>query len=1048
MGQRGSQHELDEIVWAPASVRLGSVGLDLRQPSDINALTKLLNARFVDDRTVEERDGHIGTLVQDSSDFAAVGQAATVGSWVYGHGMQLANTNAAAWENAHHPIAGRGAATFRLDGHDVVWTGDRLLTVKEGSSLGSSVYWQRSATATAELSRGLPAFMPLQTDSAPPASVTGNYVETCLTSKYRCYLHTDTGGMLTAWILDRGNGAIVNKSEISGASNNPAECKIISSANTLVALWRDATSNTMYMNYWTGTQWNGATSLSTFIQAFDVAVTPGGFILLMRNNTLLLVTEYVGVKVITANFAALTSLAIPFNVANGSCAIGTAPDGGFAVVFEDGSGVPGLYVGVYSKAAAIQDITKQLSSATGWTSGVAVCSRALKESDGKYRWVTHASRGVTTGVQMNSLSWTGSTLTVGTSVVRHNSTLSSKSFRVGDEVFCWLRSNNAGTHYLIAGGGQYQVCGYADREEAITRTVGGNYGVPHVLADPNDARGATFTWARPYNTGQSYNHGGNVRVGDIDFLPRLCPVQFGHSVYLSGSSVRNFDGVELGDAGFQDYPKTANDVQASGGSLTATGTYYVRVYPVRYNKKGERFQGAAVTYGPIVLTIGNTKDTLTINTMSSTNHSDVVYEVYRTESLGTTFYLEGTVAGSLTASTVSFVLTMADSALRLLEADPHAAGIGALSEVEEWGPLGCSMLAVSGDRLWGAGGQVPSGTVQFSKLREDGEGAGFDDLAGFQVVDTEGQTITSVHAQNDTTVIHEADKLFVIAGTGPDNYGRGAFQIPQIELADGAITHFGSASTQLGSVYWAASGPRLLTNQFKVENIGAPVRPLAETLTISGVRVNKGRQEVVWYTEDGTALLWNYLGENSRWAQWNGLEIAGCSPDALVSTDGRLLIESANAVGDDGLSIPFVWKSGNLRAEQIMSGATLLRSIGIVGTFRGSHVLRFRIFYNGSPLWSDEFIWEPETNTWLTAGEDYETLTPAQIDALGPLDKSGSYATSKRTSRRECRFFQVEASNLGATSKTYTPYELSLELGSEGTLARTMVNTFTTKIGR
>lgn len=1042
----------DNITWKTAGVRLGTSGLDLREPSDPGALTKLVNARFADDRTVEERDGYLGTLVQDSATFAPVGITAEVGDWVYGHGRQLKNTNAASWENAHHPIPGRGQATFEYDGHNVVWTGDRLLVVKDGGSLGASNFWQRNVANTADLAYGLPAHLPLQTDTFPPAAVTGNYVETCLTSQYRCYLHTDTGGALTAWVINRSTGAIVNKSEISGASNNPAECKVINSAEYLVALWRDATSNQLYMNYWTGSQWNGAASLQTSVGAFDVATVPGGFHVAVRFTTNgMAFTQYAGIKVTTANYAQWTNMPNGSNPPALACGIAVAPDGGIGAIWESASSL-GLCAAIYNKNLVLQDSIRVIDALTGWTNGVSICARGLKEADGKYKWVTHASRNASAGVEINHLRFSFGSLVVGTPVFRYNSTLASKSFRVGDEVFCWLRSNNAGTHYLIAGAGQLQVVGFADREEAIARTAGGNYGIPHVLADPSDTRGASFTWARPFNTGQTYSHGGNVRIGDIDFLPPLSSVQYGLSRYLSGSAVRNYDGIELGDAGFQDYPKVASDVQATGGSLTntgaSTGIYYTRVYPVRYNKKGERFMGAAVTYGPITLTGGNTKSTLTISTLPDTNHSDVVFEVYRTETLGTAFYLEGTVANDLNAATVSFVLTMADASLRLLTGDPHAAGVGALSEVMEWGPLGCSILATAGDRLWGAGGQVTAGEVQFSKLKEPGEGAGFDDLAGFQVVDSEGGVITSVHPQQDTVVVHEASQLFVVAGTGPDNYGRGSYTIPEIVLADGAVTHFGTVSTQLGTVYWGKEGPRLLTNGYAVKNISAQVRSLAETLEPSGVQVDVARQEVVWYTSTGDALLWNYLGNESRWAKWTGLSVAGCSPAALILTDGKLLASSPDAVGDDGQGFPFIWCSGNLRADQIMQGATLLRAAGVVGRYRGYHKLRMRVYYNGSPLWSDEITWDPTDKTWLSSGGSASTLTPAQVDAAYTKAHAGTYVTHRRTGRQESHYFRIEVSNIEATGKTYTPYELSLELGLKDGLGRVPVTTVSSKMAR
>lgn len=1062
MAARGSQHEQDEITWNTAGIRLGLRGLDLRQPSDPDALTKLLNARFLDDRLIRQRDGHSAELIQDSSSFAPLGPNYSVSDeWALGHGRRVSSTNAAGWENAHHPIPGRGEHTFHYDGTDVVWTGDRLLVAKEGSpSLGGSSFWGRSTSDT-ELPRGIPAYLPLQTDSTPTASVTGDYIETCLTESYRVYLYAEPSSFLTADIVDRGTGAVVSTQMVSPSDHQVVEPKVVNAGGVVVALWRDSASDTLYISHYTGAEWTTASNVDTDVKSFDVVAVSGGFYVLWRTAAPSADKLFVGKYATGALSGSPTAIATqdsPFAFATEVPLDAVVPDGPVALAISPSDqvgiacGADGaLKMRVFSSAMeALSGISwTTVDANASWVGGVAICSRGLKESDGQYQWVVHASRGTDNGAVIAQATLTLGTGITLTNVTRHNSILASKSWRVGDEVFCWLRSGLAGTHYLVGGTvPSPQVCGYADREEAIERVeADSNYAIPHVAADPLDEDGYTFTWIRPYNTGQTYRHGGNARVGDMDFLPEVTSVKFGRSQYISGCAVRNWDGIELGDAGFQDWPTVKEATKSdSSGELTATGVYYLRIYAVRYNKRGERFTSPAVSHGPVELT--GTEDTIvaSIRSLPSTNHDDVEFECYRTEAGGTTFYLEGTVANDLTTATVSFTFGMSDADLIDEPADSHAAGVGALSELEEIGPLGCSMLAVSGDRLWGAGGQVTPGTVQFSKLKEEGEGAGFDDLAGFQIVDTEGRTITSVHTLNDITVVHEKDQLYIISGTGPDNYGRGAFTIPQIVLSDGAVNNYG-ALTQVGRVYWGKDGPRLLTTSFAVVNISLPVLTLSKTLTPSGCRSDLPRKEVIFYTREGKGLLWNYLGEQPRWAEWSGLKIASCSQEALLTTDGYLLFEDEGADGDGGQSMKFVWRSGNLRPEQILQGHALVRAMGLVGQFLRAHTLRFKIYYNGSPLHSELWEWDATEDTWLTSGETWEDLTPAEVDALLPVDRSGSYVTHKRTARQSCHFFQVELST-ESTKPVYVPYELSLEVGARGGLGRVPVNTFSTTVAR
>lgn len=1043
---RNSQQDQDAVDWQTVGLRLGTLGLDLRQPSGSGSLTKLLNARFLDEQNIARRDGHLSYQAQDASDYPtfnstiifnhAIGGPITPIGWTYGHGQRLSPTNANATGSEHLPAPLRGQSTFRFRGNDVVWTGDRLLQMRTDGlgALGGSLFWGDNS-ATKPLAYGHPAYLPSQADSSPCDTILGEHVQTCLTSTVRVV--ASSGSAVTTWITNRATGALVLKATLGGGTS-PVDIRLFQSGAAVVCLWRDFVSANLYISSWLGSTWSVASVIDSGVNAFEVAPVAGGFHLAYRTTAALWISHYVGGAVTDQPYTHKTSIPT-VTTPNGPTAIGVAPSGMLYVVW---AATTGLYARVYDPLAGFMGAVVQISATTTWDGGLSVAIRGVP-FNGSYPCVVHAGSGTTVRtIEFVRANPTNVTRTD----TKFNSVMTSRSFVVGNEVFCWLRATNANTAYLLGGAARTLVCGYADREEA-----GSDFAVidasirplPMVNPDPLDATGTQFTWIRPYHTGQTYTHPGNVRIGDLNFLPPLSVAHFGRSVYLSGSSVRNWDGVALGDTGFQSFPVVNSSAPAGGGSpgLTALGVYEYRVYAVRYNAQGERFQSAARVYTAPTLTGTDNKLTLTIATLPDTNHSDVVFEVYRTKSTLSAFFLEGTVANDLTAATVSFVSQLDDGALGLKLGDPHATGVGNIVELEEFGPLGCTILAVAGDRLFGAGGQVPRGQVQFSKLKENGEGVGFDDLAGTQDVDSQGGDITSIVGYNDAIVVFQKERLYMLAGTGPDNFGVGTFSVPQIVLADGATTHAGTAVIQAGVLYWGDNGPRILQPNFRVENISAPIHALTGGMVPSGVQVDLSRQEVVWYTSSGDAVLWNYRG-SSRWAQWNGLPIAGCSEAALVTTDGRLLIESPDAVGDGGLRFEFVGRTGELRPGTMLGGATLLRSVGFVGSHDGDHTMRVRVHYNGSPLWTDEWTWQPDTGTWLGAGSDFATLTPAQVDALLPTDHSGQYATHKRVTRQNCRHFTVEWSDTGAVGPTFTPYELSLELGAMGGLGRVPVNTF------
>jgi hypothetical protein len=631
------------------------------------------------------------------------------------------------------------------------------------------------------------------------------------------------------------------------------------------------------------------------------------------------------------------------------------------------------------------------------------------------------------------------------SSVRWNAQVASKAFLVGDKVFVWYRATNSSTLFLVAAGNDLLIAGVADREEAGERTLTDTVrGISQVVQDPRDEH--TFTFARAYETGQDYARQGNIRIGDINFLPFFSAVQYGKSVYIAGSLVRNWDGKELGDAGFHDYPVVATHVASNtDGFLSAGSLYQYRVYPVRYNARGERFMGAAVTYQ--ASTSGSTSDPathsveLSIRTVAMTNHDDVVLEIYRSEAGGTTFYLEDTVDNDTSSPTMTWLSTMSDSDLIDQTADSHETGVAGADEIEEFGPTGCAFLVVAADRLWGAGGQVPTGRVQFSKLKETVEGAGFDALAGWQEIDCEGGEITSFAGYADSLLVFERNKIYVLFGSGPDNYGYGAFGTPKMTLADGAINHAGTIVTEHGVLFWGVDGPRFLSPSLQVENISDPVRPLTKGMTPTAVQAK--HREVVWFTAEGDAVLFNYAGQGGRWAQWTGLKIAACSREALVTTDGVLLREDDDALGDNGVPFEYGGSTGDLDAEQLLLGHNLVRQIGAVGKYLGPHRLRLRIFYNGAPMWAEQQVWDPAAETYLKSVDDVADLTPAEVDALRLRDQSGKYAFHKKLARHSSATFRVEWSDLGEFRPTYLLHALVFELGARGGLARIPANTFT-----
>lgn len=1064
MPPRNSNQDTDGTVWATAGVRLGEYGMDLRRPSEPPALADLLNARFINERTLNRRNGFDGQELRDGESFPVTtsGLDPLSGGWVYGHGQWVT-------DNAeHYPIHLRGGATFNLGDEQVAWTGDRLLLPQSDgtSAIGSSDFWGRTSNNGPVHPRGIPAHLPLETDTYPPNTVHGDWVEGCATESLRVYVHIVSNAVV-ATVVDRASGAVLSTTTVTGTSTAPCCPTVLESGGTVVLLFGDTTDHYLRFRYLTGTTWSNEDHLATDAVSYDVAALPGtGFFVMWYTGS--------GLKIgIVAGQG--TSELIPFGttlttsspvtgpvIALGFCALGIA----LGVAYQSGTSL------VFDEFNTLLTQVATFTPRTSWTpQGLTVSARALVYNGtiAPAEWVVHSGD---TGGDVQVVSY-NSTFGATTTFHRYNSDLISRSFTVGDEVFAWMRSRNSDSLYLLCGATHPYVSGSADRESGVTPKVPGGsyiYWPQRVLVDPlvpaavnttlstgtstfdlpsvsplstQITQYTRWTWTRQYSTGDA-SRTGDALTGDLDFLPRLSVAVYGRSAYLSGSRVKNWDGAALLDAGWDDYPVVSGYAEATGGSLTVGGTYEWLCRAVRYNAQGERFESPTLVTPSRTLAGSNTKVTLTINPPPATSADDFTIEVYRTESLGTAFYLEGVISGPFNgAATTTFVSTMADDTLITEKGDPHRAGLGQDSTLEDFAPIGCAFLRTIGDRLWGGGGQLPRGQVQFSKLKDIGFGAGFDDLAGYIQVDNEGGAVTSIADLNDAKVVFEADRIFAFGGEGPNNYGIGEFSTPQLKLAAGAVTDVGTTLCQLGVLYWSAGGPLLLTQGFQVENISSPVRPMTELLTPTGVQVDTARMEVVWYC-GRVAVLLNYMSGSPRWARWSTPDVAGASADRVITVDGRLLTENVDAAGDDTVPFSFMWRSGNIHPESLLQGFTLINRVGVLGEYQGPHQLRMRLFYDAAPLWIEESVWNALAGTWLTSGDDLSSLTPGAIDAsLGGTDHSGGYATHKKVRRQNCHYVSVEVSDLSAQGPTYTPFELSVELGAKPGLGRTPAATFT-----
>jgi hypothetical protein len=1064
--QKNSNSDYDGQITNTAPLQIGRKGLDLRQSIDQSALTVLNNARFTDATTVEQRTGHTGVSIQDGGNFP-FGLGIVTNDWTYGYGVNTIGGSGVASTGPlstklHYPIHNQALATFNFNGNDVVWTGDRLLTVSDARStaLGGSSFWWNTLGApilkvtingTTSLPYGMPCFLPSLVDYTPPSIVNStqsnvlsipqfpNSYDIAISPTQRAIVYTNTNGTTSAQIIDRATNSIISENKISTGTSHNNNARIVYSGGIFVAYWGDSTGSQLYTSSWDGVTWSAQVSL-TSMDAYDIATTSAnsGYLLVYRVGAVIKARYYIGKQLQQAPFGSDTIVTTTGSTPSGPLSVALSPNSSIGVMWYS---TTGYFAREFSASLATKTGFNivQIDASTATADSCSIVSELLPDTvSGTIGWTTYAGYFAdpaipTGGCRIRSMSISTAD---SNNIFKFNCSLASRAFRVGNVPMVWLRTNNSPLYFLAAGVADPIVCGYADRGEAgypFIPTAGRT--LPELSQDPLDPY--KYAWSRPI--AQPVN---GFRYSDIDFLPQITTAQYGSSFYLSGSAVTNFDGTECSDAGFQDFPVTTGGVAAAGGSLTA-GLYQVRVYAVRYNNLGERFVSQALTSGSVTAAAAQ-KITWSINSLQSCTSQAVQYEVYRTTAGGTTFFLDGTVQNNMGVSQVTFASIQADSTLGANVADPYQSQLGGLPEAMNTGAIGCTTIVSYNDRLWCSGGQVPTGQLVFSKLKIAKFGAGFDALAGSVTLDSEGGVITSIIGMNDSIIAFESNKIFVLQGDGPDNFRRGGFPAARFAAAKGAITHFGTLLTDVGVVYWNEGGPHLFTSQYNVQNISDVVRPLATTLIPVGARINPQQQEVIWYTNTGTALLWDYKTDG-RWATWSGLYITSVSTSGLTTTDAKLLTPNSIKYSDAGQPYVFSLKTSQLRTSELLEGYSLLKRYGMVGTHQGPHQLEIRIYYNGSPLWEEDEVWLAENNTYLAAASTFGSLNAAQFDALEFYDKSGNYATHRRAKRQNCQRFQIELLDNAPDGPSFSPQSLEFELGERPGLGRTPITSYTDK---
>ena len=727
--------------------------------------------------------------------------------------------------------------------------------------------------------------------------------------------------------------------------------------------------------------------------------------------------------------AALSISVIQKNrVADGPIAISVTPDATSVQVFRtNGTNLLGDLVGL----PALSDVfTGQAigSGAAASSFNQIACAHRTAKVGGQYRcyvWWDNSESATSLFITgQNSVDVSGS---IGTaSTFRTALAPASRAFDYNGRVFAWFvfAGDSHFTGFNAVQGAALQNTYFMFRDDgflvakATAENAGGfaysnSYvqgGLPGVALTNGST---TFSWCgqirRDISTGTP-NAGYSGRAPqDITFTfddnAARRVARIGNTLYLTGGELLGYDGSQLAEVGFHIYPWAFQAV----GILTGTmggGTYGYK-QTVRWdNAAGDRDRSTTATIGTVFLG-GAGAQGVEISAAASlqvTHKTSPVptAEFWRTQAnapVGANFYLVTSInpanatnpnrycSDNSAASTISvFDDALPDASVAVLATNPENGGI-----LENLAPPAATIIAATQNRVFIAGIAGQPNTVWYSKNRNTGEVAAFNDALTFDVP-IDGGAITAIDFINETVLIWCESAIYAVDGNGFDNAGGGTnFGQPRILSTDvGAKNAECVAYTPFGFIFKSAKGWYMQPNgSASPHYIGAQVDAY-DSEDIQSVIVLETQHEIRCLSNE-RMLAFDYVAK--QWAERtinDGLSATMWMGNYLyLSTTGP---KSEQPTYASGVTYGIDGETNWIKANDLQ-GFARFKQLMIAGEWRGLCGVRVRMAYDyqyasdGVPLWTDD-----------------ETIIPTQTTV------GGTFQFSQGPSQQQCEAVKVRIS--------------------------------------
>lgn len=1094
---RHSSNAQQGLTWREVTLPIMS-GVDLRANARAIPqvrLARLINGSFDERNAVGKRAGHVGGRVIAEGNNLFPWPAVGTYQWLYGHG-RFSPSEDATTQSVWRPLQDQLKDVVNREGQISVWTGDRLFSYDPNLKTwhGSNRYWDL-ATISPDPQKGVPLYAPSakvsDLPSRPDQVATQHQTVRGLKYLLQAWLVSST---LWVRVTNEDGTVLVEKSLMAGNDHNGTPVtmvtigyiKCIYLGGSLCIFAADSDTSQLWFVRILETDPTATAIIDTVTAVGDLTAMNHWDCYKVDDNRAVVAYRDVGeIKiayveafpgVIQQPAASGTSIPLETFTADGVVAVAVSPSGFLGFVWASGAAAK---CRVTTPAGADDGSVGTLEAAAPVR--VTCCHLGIEDTTHFFVGYAQVDSGADPYTKVIRFRNTG---TVSGSEVRWNVKIAGSAFTVGNEPCVTMVTVNQGT---------VKQATYVLQIGVKNPRVGGAWGRhgAGLAALADIPRSADFLPGQDkYNRTKwilSFTHNPKfyeterlIEVGDavgmtepftvqeqrglrveMDFLPDLTWAPFGRSVYFSGAQPHVWDGKRVTEAGFLQWPDYTAALTATNnaGAVMTVGDVKYRVYFCRKNQWGEVSRSPAITSAVINIPDTTTQVNITLSTLEVTEDEQVYYEIYRTQvGPGPTYRLisgiDVTTAlkNDRTVKEVVYVDTASDTSIARFPVDPHNPVSGVLSELDEVALPGCTVLASANDRLWFAGGEVPPGKAFYSKIKEPGEQAAWNDQAVLEyTVDNSTEPITAIGDLSGLTVLFRENSVYRVAGDGPDNTGAGSYPVAQRASSDlGALNQKGVVRTPDGLAFWSSEGPRILTEQLAVAVLGDEVTPAARNRTVRAALLSPRPSQVRWYLDNGTALVYDYI--TRFWGVHTGLDVNGAcfasNGAVIVRTDAVVMFEDSAVKTDAGRVYEYSFKTSELRPSELVQGSNRCRRWAASGVWKGSHDLKVNVYYDGSPYKSEEITWDVAAAMddvgW---GEADAGVFGTTGDSLWPsltiTSNDGVYRTRRRFRRQRFSTVALEFSDNFASGDGFVITEVALEVGSKDGLTRLPGRSFT-----